>query len=267
MKKYVPHLLIILAFTISQLLACSVANSFHREGYALENPENPINIFVIIFSIIIFSSVILLISKYRKKLLKYFILFFFFIASISIFDAFLHFISRQYSYILSIIFSIFMLFLLIKYPRWYIIDTFGIFLASGIIAIFSSLPIMYIIILISLLAIYDLISVYKTKHMVKLAKDALSTNLPLLLVFPKIKRHGKKDAMYMGLGDVVIPGMLIVASYIQQDIKALIFTLAGSLAGLSLLLFLVSSRPQPGLPFLNSGAIIGYLSYKILYGL
>ncbi|MBC7128411.1 MAG: hypothetical protein H5T45_01600 [Thermoplasmatales archaeon] len=265
MKKYIAQIGIIFAFIISQFLACIVADSFHKEGYTIENPENPANIFIIISSILIFTFVILLILKYREKLVKYIFLFFFFITSISIFDAFFHFINSHYSFIFSIIFSIFMIFLLIKYPKWYIINIFGIFLASGIIAIFSSLPIPYIIILLLALAIYDFISVYKTKHMIKLAKNAISSNLPLLLVFPKrFKKHSRRDAMYMGLGDVVIPGMLITASYLQNGVYGFILTLCGAIAGLSALLFFASRSPQPGLPFLNSGAIVGYAIYYLL---
>ncbi len=266
MKKYFPYAAIFFAFVISQLLACLVANSFHEEGYKIENPESPSNIFVIIFSILIFTFIILLISKYVEKIVKYIFYLFFFITSISIFDAFFHFINRNYSYLLAIIFSIIMVILIIKYPKWYLVNIFGIFLASGITAIFSSLPIAYIIIILLALAIYDFISVYKTKHMIKLAKSALSTNLPLLLIFPKRlrRKHGRKDAIYMGLGDVVIPGMLITASYINNGFTALIFTLCGAIAGLILLIFLVSRAPQPGLPFLNSGAIIGYAIFYFL---
>ncbi|MBC7081692.1 MAG: hypothetical protein H5T44_05575 [Thermoplasmatales archaeon] len=266
MKRYFPYVVIVFAFIVSQLLACLVANSFHEEGYKVENPENPSNIFIMLSSILIFTSIILLISKYREKIVKYIFFLFFFIASISIFDAFFHFINRNYSYLLAIIFSLIMIILIIKYPKWYLVNIFGIFLASGIIAIFSSLPIAYVIIILIALAIYDFISVYKTKHMIKLAKSALSTNLPLLLIFPKRlrRKHGKRDAMYMGLGDIVIPGMLITASYINHGLIALIFTLCGAVAGLILLLLLVSRAPQPGLPFLNSGAIIGYAVFYFL---
>ncbi|MEM1514271.1 MAG: presenilin family intramembrane aspartyl protease PSH [Candidatus Thermoplasmatota archaeon] len=264
MKRYTAHILIIITFIMAQLISCVVADSFHKEGYAIKNPENPANIFIIISSILIFTFIVLLISKYREKFLRYIFFFFFFIASISIFNAFFHFINREYSFIFAIIFSIFMIFMLIRYRRWYIINIFGILLASGITAIFSSLPIAYIIILLLVLAIYDFISVYKTKHMIKLAKNALSSNLPILLVFPKRLRKYRKDSMYMGLGDVVIPGMLITASYINSGLNALIFTLSGAIFGLAILLFFASRSPQPGLPFLNSGAIVGYAIFYFL---
>ncbi|MEM2934908.1 MAG: presenilin family intramembrane aspartyl protease PSH [Candidatus Thermoplasmatota archaeon] len=266
MKRYIAQIGIFFTFIISQFIACLVADSFHKEGYAIENPENPANIFIIISSILIFTFIILLISKYREKLVKYIFFFFFFIASISIFDAFFHFISSHYSFIFAIIFSMLMIFLITRYPKWYIINIFGIFLASGIIAIFSSLPIAYIIILLSALAIYDFISVYKTKHMIKLAKNAISSNLPLLLVFPKRlgRKHRRKDSMYMGLGDVVIPGILITASYINGGFQGFIFTLSGAIFGLAILLFMASRSPQPGLPFLNSGAIVGYAIFYFL---
>ena len=76
-------------------------------------------------------------------------------------------------------------------------------------------------------------------------------------------KFGKeRDAVYMGLGDMIIPGILITASYMQYGIYGFILTLVGALAGYALLMFLIARGPQPGLPYLNGGAV---LAYAILY--
>lgn len=74
----------------------------------------------------------------------------------------------------------------------------------------------------------------------------------------------------MGLGDVVIPGTLVVSAFISLPAKALGFglggnlvaalgALAGSLIGYLFLIRLVNrGNAQAGLPFLNGGAIAGY---------
>lgn len=171
------------------------------------------------------------------------------------------------------IISVVMLFLLVKYPEWYVIDTFGIFLAGGISAIFAiSLSIELILLFLIALAIYDAVSVYKTKHMVKLAETAVSSHLPLLMIFPKKasysylrdKWRDERDAVYMGLGDIVIPGILITASYLEYGLTGFILTLLGALIGYILLMTLISKGPQPGLPYLNGGVIVAYVILHFL---
>jgi presenilin-like A22 family membrane protease len=79
----------------------------------------------------------------------------------------------------------------------------------------------------------------------------------------------------MGLGDTVIPGILVVsASMFLPETPSLLFTaniwvaigtIVGGLLGYLLLMrFVLRGRPQAGLPFLNTGAILGYLATYIL---
>ncbi len=270
MKKFIAPAGMALLFIVAQAIAAFVAVPFKEAGYGIENPEDPMNIVYIFVVLIVFTIFILIVSKYKENLVKYIVIFFFFIASIEIFTAFFHFINESLSFFLAIIISITMLILLIRYPEWYIIDLFGVFLAGGIAAIFASLPIAYIIILLIILAIYDAISVYKTKHMVRLAETVVSSHLPLLMIFPKKSSYsylkddfkGERDAFYMGLGDIVVPGMLITASFLKYGLVGFFATLCGALAGFIVLAILISKGPQPGLPYLNGGAII---AYAILY--
>jgi presenilin-like A22 family membrane protease len=85
--------------------------------------------------------------------------------------------------------------------------------------------------------------------------------------------------MFMGLGDIVIPSLLIVSSLsflpsdqsglgIASNILVGIGTMIGILGGFSILMrFVLKGNPQAGLPLLNSGAITGYLiTYILVYG-
>jgi len=262
-------------FILTQIVAVMVVKPFKDAGMeAFENPSDPMNIVQIIVVILVFTFLILLIAKYREEMVRYIILFFFFMASISIFQAFFYFLVPSLSLILSIAISIVMLFLLIKYPEWYVVDFFGIFLAGGIAAIFAiSLAIPYIIILLILLALYDIISVHKTRHMVKLAENIVASRLPLLMVIPRKASfsylkgefgQGERDAVYMGLGDMIMPGVLIAASYMEYGISGFLATLGGALIGYVALMLLISRGPQPGLPYLNGGAIAAYLLIHFL---
>ena len=274
MRKFIAPIGMAFLFVISQLIAVFVAKPFKEAGFeAFENPSDPMNIIQLFAVLLVFTLFILIMAKYKEEMVKYVILFFFFMASLSIFQAFFYFVSASFSFFLALIISIAMLILFIKHPEWYVIDFFGVFLAGGIAAIFAiSLSIEYILLLLIALAIYDALSVYKTRHMVKLAETITSSNLPLLMIVPKKSsfsylksKFGKeRDAVYMGLGDLIIPGILIAAAYLEKGLLGFTATLGGALIGYMLLMFLISKGPQPGLPYLNGGAILAYVMVHFL---
>ena len=192
------------------------------------------------------------------------------------------------SVILSALLAILLVIVLYKYPEWYIIDICGIIVGTGAIAIFGiSLGILLVIILLLGLAIYDAISVYKTKHMIDLADTVMDLKLPVLLVIPKIRHYSliketrklkeqiekdeERDAFFMGLGDIVMPGILVVAAYhsgdlIPYSLPIALSVIIGTLIGFSILMiFVMRGKPQAGLPLLCGGAILGYLISNIVF--
>lgn len=197
---------------------------------------------------------------------------------------------------LSIIFAFSLTLLVHKYPEWYVVDAVGLVMAVGATVILGvTFAILPAIVLLIILGIYDAISVYKTKHMISLADSVMDLNLPVLLVIPKklsysyrkkkprlkeqLESGKEREAMFMGLGDIVIPSLLIVSSIsflagtesgigIASNLLVAIGTMIGILVGFSILMrFVLKGNPQAGLPLLNSGAILGYLiTYIIVYG-
>ena len=84
----------------------------------------------------------------------------------------------------------------------------------------------------------------------------------------KKKEKGGQHAMFMGLGDVIFPGMLVISAMtyltpIGGASAALLVGLGAMLGGLAgyfvLMTYVARGRPQAGLPLLNGGAILGYL--------
>jgi presenilin-like A22 family membrane protease len=199
-------------------------------------------------------------------------------------------------FIISIAMALSLTILVHKFPEWYVVDGVGLVMAVGATVILGvTFDILPAIVLLIVLAIYDAVSVYKTKHMITLADSVIDLNLPVLLVIPKkwsysyrkekprlkeqIKSGKEREAMFMGLGDIVIPSLLIVSalSFLPSDQSGLgiasnilvgIGTMIGILVGFSILMrFVLKGNPQAGLPLLNSGAIIGYLiTYILVYG-
>lgn len=91
----------------------------------------------------------------------------------------------------------------------------------------------------------------------------------------------ERDAVFIGLGDAIIPTILVVsAAYFQPgsvpllDVPIIALTLPavgaiiGTLLGLSMLQIMVmKGRAHAGLPLLNGGAIAGYLVAALLIGI
>lgn len=196
--------------------------------------------------------------------------------------------------IISGVIALIIVLLLFFYGEWYIVDLTGGLLAVGVLTILGiSLSILPLCILLVLLAIYDAIAVYKTKHMITMASSVMEMKLPVLLVIPKtreysfrkqeslnkqLKEKKKRDALFIGLGDIIIPGTLAVSAFtflpsdpillgIGGNLIVAVFTMIGMLTGFGFLMKLVlSGKPQAGLPLLNSGAIFGYmLGYLLIF--
>lgn len=157
--------------------------------------------------------------------------------------------------------------------NWVATNITGIMLAIGIGAIWSLyLGVWFALALLVILAVYDYVSVFKTKHMVTLARVAMDEKIPMLFAFPGKRgfdlnqvsmddREGL-DAILLGFGDIAIPSVMVVSSAIygmSRSILYLLLPMLGGIVGLVLLLFFVKQRPAPGLPTINSGVIAGFL--------
>ncbi len=184
---------------------------------------------------------------------------------------------------------------LLMEPQWYVVDLVGFLAAGSLIAILGiSFAILPAFILLIALLIYDAIAVYGTKHMVSLAEVVTDMKLPILLVMPDSPRYDyasaptlqqqraqpveQREALFMGLGDVVIPGTLVVSAFVWLPSHPLVLgvggnlwagigALLGSLVGYAVLMRIVlRGNAQAGLPFLNGGALVGYiLAYALVF--
>lgn len=175
--------------------------------------------------------------------------------------------------------------LLHYYPEWYVLDVFGILVCAAVSSMLGvSMTVLPVLVLLVILAVYDAISVYKTRHMVSLAEGAIKMKAPLLFVVPKSKGYsfrsqdvgsifkgdgkGKTDrgAYFLGLGDAIISTILVISASWSFPLGWIfglnlpcIGAMLGTYAGFLFLMTISRDRPQAGLPFLNSGVILGFL--------
>ena len=198
-------------------------------------------------------------------------------------------------FVISIICALSLTLLVHKFPEWYVVDVVGVVMAIGAVVILGvTFAILPAEVLLIILAVYDAISVYKTKHMISLADSVIELNLPVLLVIPKklgysyrkekprlkeqLESGQEREAMFMGLGDIVIPSLLVVSALAflpatesgigtTGNMLVALGTMIGILCGFSILMrFVMKGNPQAGLPLLNSGALLGYvITYILIY--
>jgi len=181
---------------------------------------------------------------------------------------------------------------LIFKPEWYVVNLAGFVVGTGAAIILGiSFGILPVLILLVILAVYDAISVYKTKHMITLAEGVVPLKLPVMFVVPKTKgfkmadldskpltaEPEEREAMFMGVGDAVIPAILTVSAYVflptasgsfqYASLVVALGVVVGSAIGfLVLMRYVLKGNPQAGLPLLNGGAIIGFLiTYLLVY--
>jgi presenilin-like A22 family membrane protease len=273
---------------VVQIIALFLSRPMEASGMqAFEDPTQVSNSIYYIVLILAFTLFVLIAIKNNVKwiisLLIYFsiisTLYYVFLSLLNL----LPFLSQLEASIASVLVSAGVTVLLYKYPEWYVVDFVGVCVASGVSALIGiSLSIIPVVILLALLAIYDAISVYKTKHMITMAEGIMDLKLPILFVIPKhakysflhedFKQGEKREAFFMGLGDAVMPTLLVVSANVFMHSRGgvlypVLGAMLGTLAGYAVLYaFVMKGKPQAGLPFLNSGVILGFFIGVLLSG-
>ena len=291
MKDFFPVFVMGSLFVLIYSLALLATRPFEAAGVGVfENPSDPFNLVYFFATLLLFTVVILLISKFwKKQLVRGLILFS--TASMTfyvLYPLLALVVPEALSAGFSLACAAILTAALVKYPEWYVIDICGIVVGSGATAMMGiSLSIFLVIVLLVGLAIYDAISVYKTKHMIDLADTVLDLKLPVLLVIPKLREYSlikekkglkekleggeERDAFFMGLGDIIMPGILVVSTFYNLTSNGFLVAISvilGTLFGFVILMtFVRKGKPQAGLPFLCSGALLGYfISSYLLFG-
>jgi presenilin-like A22 family membrane protease len=286
-KKLVPLLAMPFLFLAVEIGALLFSLPVQASGIvAFEDPTSPENPVIFILILLVFTGLLLALIKYDKK--KVFIKaiiglsLFFSLAYVFAVIVYATIGATDIGNIAVLVLSILATALLYKYPEWYVIDAIGILMSVGVASIFGvSLDVIPVIILLILLAVYDYIAVYKTKHMITLAEGVIELKTPILFVIPKRRDYsfikegigkledgGERSAFIMGMGDLIIPSILVVSANVFLKGAKLggiinlpaLGAIIGSLAGLCVLMHFVNSgKPQAGLPPLNGGTILGFL--------
>lgn len=165
--------------------------------------------------------------------------------------------------------------ILLRYV-WKSVVSLNLSLAVGIAGVSAALGADFsptaLVIVLTLLAFYDIVAVYATKHMVKMFRELNARGVVFAFVLPPLRLRelvrpvvgpgSSGKAMLLGTGDVAIPAML-AASAVRGGAAPAVGSLVGAMIGFALMfvLFLGQDRrrPMPALPPIALGAILGYL--------
>lgn len=285
----IPVLVMLLFVMVVQLLALAVTPAIlASDNRVFADPTSTSNPVVYMLFILAFTALLLLAIKKKKSwIVSGFI-------QLSIAMSIYYLMVAFMSPWLALVPTAAVLLLLRYYPEWYVIDAFGIAVCAGISSLFGvSMTILPTLLLLIILAVYDAVSVYKTRHMVSLAEGVIKIKAPLLFVVPRSRSYsfrkdpapvstpdgsnqaenaggsqtsGKRGAFFLGLGDAIIPTILVISAYTSLPAGGFfgvnfpaIGAMLGTYLGFLLLMTTSRDRPQAGLPFLNSGVIFGFL--------
>lgn len=289
------HVLVMLFFVIAvQILALAVTPAISEsDSRVFQDPTSTSNPFIYMILILAFTALLLLAIKMNKGwIISGFI-------QLSIALSIYYLIVAFLPPLQALLPTAAVLLLIRYYPEWYVVDLFGIAVCAGISSLFGvSMTTLPTLMLLIILAVYDAISVYKTKHMVSLAEGVIKMKAPLLFVVPKSRNYsfrkdqsllnretggsqpqaasvkGKRGAYFLGLGDAIIPTILVISANTSLPASGLfgvnlpaIGAMLGTYLGFLALMTTSRDRPQAGLPFLNSGVILGFLAGCAIAGI
>ncbi|MCX8195069.1 MAG: presenilin family intramembrane aspartyl protease [Candidatus Micrarchaeota archaeon] len=155
--------------------------------------------------------------------------------------------------------------------------------SAGVGALFGfSLGFLPAVLFVILLAIYDYIAVFKTRHMIEMARELSSRQLSFTVSAKKVPLRKPKETpkeyaervrkegerLDLGTGDLAVPAMLSVSAY-SLGANGIIYSLAiaaGSTVALLFLLRFVSRQRVflPALPPICLGGMLALLAVKLL---
>jgi presenilin-like A22 family membrane protease len=181
-----------------QLSAIALVEPFEAAGYQpVENPEDPTNSLFYVGAILVATAFMLAAFKLNVDALIRLII----VASgawlsLYVFRVLMRFVApAPLADVVAIPFAIALGVALYVHPEWYVIDIAGAFMgaaAAGLFGIgFGVLP---ALILLTVLAVYDAISVYGTEHMLTLASGVMDLKVPVVLVIPMSADYSFLDA-------------------------------------------------------------------------
>jgi presenilin-like A22 family membrane protease len=191
----------VLIFLLVQLGALALVPTFYDQGYqTVEDPTDPTNSLLYVGAILVATVVMLAAFKYNlDQLIRGLIVFTSGLLSWYVFGAVVPpalggVLGTGPANLLAIGLAASVSLALLLYPEWYVIDSAGVLMGAGAAGLFGiSFGLLPAIVLLTVLAVYDAISVYGTEHMLELAEGVMDLKIPVVLVVPLTLSYSLRD--------------------------------------------------------------------------
>src|SRR3989344_759274 len=270
--------IVLLMFLLAQLIGLVIVKQYlPRETlpFNIEKPQIEEQTSFIPLFITIMVATLLALILIRFSAMRLWKLWFFLSVLFTLVIAFAAFIPQTIALILALILALWK----VLRPNIYIHNLTELFIYGGLAAIFVPvLSIFSVSILMILIAIYDMIAVWKTKHMIKLAKFQASSKtfagllIPYSLKKPKPKKGLSKKIMVpvktaiLGGGDIGFPLLFagVILKISNSFLNAFIISIFAALALMFLFIIAEKKKFYPAMPFIAVGCFIGYLVTLII---
>ncbi|MBW2981631.1 hypothetical protein KY343_02000 [Candidatus Woesearchaeota archaeon] len=303
-------IILVVVFFLSQIIGLAITNEYidHQTTtatgdvtwtalpYNFTRPEiEGGSAFTTMIAAILIGTLLVLVLIKLKKV-NWWRIWFLFAVVVTLSFAFSAFINQWIALILAVFLGIYKIFR----PNIIVQNLTELFIYGGLAAIFVPiLNLFWVFMLLIAISIYDMIAVWQSKHMIKLAKFQTKSKVFAGLLLPyKLGRRGKKETLkksekikdvklkkaykvkkvgiktaILGGGDVGFP--LIFAGVVMKDLmlmnpeligflKALIIPVFVSIALFGLFVKSKKDRFYPAMPFISIGCLIGFIALKLI---
>lgn len=268
-------LILILLFLSSHLIGLFVIKKYLPEDQQLPlgitKPEfdKKTSYIPIIISLLIATFIALILIKLSA--LRIWKVWFFLSIFLTLTVSFAAFVPELIALVIALLFSLLKIFK----SNIFIHNFTELFIYGGLAAIFVPvLSIFSILILLILVSVYDMIAVWKTKHMISMAKFQAKSKMFAGLFVPykskevlekvTAKKVETKKKIYreaiLGGGDIAFP--LLFSGVILRDfgfLQAVITSLTAAIALFILFMLAEKKKFYPAMPFVTVGSLVGYL--------
>jgi presenilin-like A22 family membrane protease len=270
---------VVALFLVVQVGALALLEPFENAGLqSTENPQNPLNSVVYVAFLLVATAGILLVIKYDQQwVLRAFVLFTSGFIATYVFGVVFPAVEVAGVNAAAYVPAAALVAALYVYPEWWVVDAAApmLTLASGVMEL--RLP---IVLVVPTTTGYSFLE--NAEEVAESAndgrdhrKDSEEGGEGADGEEGSGAADGEREAYFIGLGDAVMPTILVASAAFFLDTPtvfgvelAALTAMAGTLVGLLVLMRMVfRGRAHAGLPLLNGGAIAGYLVGALAAGI
>ena len=284
-------IILVLLFFLSQIVGLAITNQYidHEKTaetgvtaweelpYEIERPpvEESSSFIYILIAVLLGTGLLMLLIKFKKVNLWKFWFFISVVMCLTI--ALKPFMRQEIALAISFLLALFK----VVRPNIFIHNITEVFIYGGIAAILVPIMNLYAAFMsLILISIYDAYAVWKSKHMVTLAKFQTSSKVFAGLSIPyelpkkeskkkigKVVKIEKIKTAILGGGDIAFP--LIFAGVVMKQVGFLTSLIIPVFVSAALFILMIKSKKDkfyPAMPFLSLGCLAGY-GFILLLGL